>query len=548
MGMGMISADKVIETTKRSSTESKMDVIEKALADFQAKNNRLPCPATMPVTMGTGDYGVEKQFPAGDPVCPNHFGAVPVKTLGLPDEYLLDGWGRVFRYVANTQAFDSFSSTPVSIEGINNAVVDASGGRRSAMVAYILISHGTNGYGAYLPDGTQLSTTGASVDELQNFNEPYVQKDVMEGGAAFDDVVRFKERWQMTSGTSLYSGPQFVRATSTSGNFIIAGYKFGLSSWVGTNNVWGSSLPGVPAGLAIAGATIKSINFTPNNMHLFVYASSSPYCFMVRRLGSQFANVPGTVVPSCPTYNSGNAVAMSNNGYLAISNTADSTVRLWRQSGDGFVYLGGDLSPGLTVSEMSFSNNADMLLLRGAAGSSIKVYRRNANGLGFTLAPVQPVMGGASPYLAAISPNGRHIAVVDSGSPATLYLWRINQDNSFTSLTSKTTAANFYRFDRIAFSPDSKYIAIGSITGAGNTSPVIYKIDAGDVFTGVNITATTGSVPVLPLFAMDANGNFFMQNGNSTTEYAFGMRTAATNFGFLRNTAGGAAQAVAFAR
>src|ERR1700722_20833244 len=115
----------MVASAQKVSTENKLDAIETALMAYRKANDRLPCPTDPTITdipAHSTTYGYETGNP-GD--CTTGYvtpvtytipvptgasttrvassttvveGAIPVKTLGLPDEFQFDGWGRKFAY------------------------------------------------------------------------------------------------------------------------------------------------------------------------------------------------------------------------------------------------------------------------------------------------------------------------------------------------------------------------------------------------------------------------------------------------------------------
>jgi prepilin-type N-terminal cleavage/methylation domain-containing protein len=261
IGMIAASAISVAVTndyyTKKAETEAKLDRIEEALAGFVQNNLRLPCPASGALDSGNANYGIEGTLtPAAGGVtsCPNrnflsgtyiNAGVVPMRTLQLPDDFMLDGWGRRITYVVDSHFTNNtttnhngtitqcngpgaicFIDTPASSAGIT--VNDASGTSRTLVngAVYVLLSHGENGHGAYTKNGsaTRINayTTGnpyrsAYAAELENshldntgadtaYNATFILKDftrVDDATAAagsreyFDDIVRFRTKPQI---------------------------------------------------------------------------------------------------------------------------------------------------------------------------------------------------------------------------------------------------------------------------------------------------------------------------------------------------------------
>ena len=114
----------MVESARRVSTQQKLDAIETALMAYRIANNRLPCPSDPTLTdvaAHSATYGYETGA-AGTcadangvsytiPTTSTDYaalgmtvaeGALPVKTLGLPDEFQFDGWGRKFAYAVAT--------------------------------------------------------------------------------------------------------------------------------------------------------------------------------------------------------------------------------------------------------------------------------------------------------------------------------------------------------------------------------------------------------------------------------------------------------------
>jgi YVTN family beta-propeller protein len=138
---------------------------------------------------------------------------------------MYDGWGRKFRYAvdASITATDAFPGVPLGcVAGAVN-VCDAAGlssgvcvNARSSGAIYALISHGPNGHGAYTSNGSIINANSANANELVNAHQSsagvaaaytpyYVQQQPAYDAATnlgntthyFDDIVTYKERWQM---------------------------------------------------------------------------------------------------------------------------------------------------------------------------------------------------------------------------------------------------------------------------------------------------------------------------------------------------------------
>lgn len=74
-------------------------------------------------------------------------GVIPVKTLGLPSEDAIDPWGNRITY-AMLEHMGSVDNFPASING-NITILDSDDANITTTAAYVLISHGPNGVGAW---------------------------------------------------------------------------------------------------------------------------------------------------------------------------------------------------------------------------------------------------------------------------------------------------------------------------------------------------------------------------------------------------------------
>ncbi len=163
-------------------TQRKLDEIKEALIGFSLANGRLPCPADGAIASGSAGSGVESYNPTTGQCTIMTDGVVPWVTLALSET---DAWGRRFTYrvrqdwadqvnpaapaTAGCTEVAAYASFALCSEG-NITVKDGSGpsGKNVATnVPALIVSHGKNGYGAYLPTGTRLPISGDS-DEQEN--------------------------------------------------------------------------------------------------------------------------------------------------------------------------------------------------------------------------------------------------------------------------------------------------------------------------------------------------------------------------------------------
>ena len=142
---------------------------------------------------------------------------MPVTTLGLPNDFMYDGWGNHFRYAVNTNmtGLSAFALLPSPLVCGNIRINDVNGTARSGGAIggsiYALVSQGPNGHGAYSKNGKVISTGSVNANELTNchcnssgtlstYSPTYVQADPSLDPSnsldSFDDLVTYREYWQ----------------------------------------------------------------------------------------------------------------------------------------------------------------------------------------------------------------------------------------------------------------------------------------------------------------------------------------------------------------
>lgn len=194
-----------IEIQHRGDTRKQLSEIQQALIGYTLVNGRLPCPADP--TTPTGQLNAAN-VPAGQEyknppiganyVCNNVQGVLPWVTLGIPET---DAWGRRYTYrvtqiFADDIALSTFGCAAISIvssfalcsNGDINVLTAAGGGTNVASnIPAVIVSHGTNGNGAYTSQGIQIPI-GADADEMENSNAniTFVSHD---SNSTFDDMV-----------------------------------------------------------------------------------------------------------------------------------------------------------------------------------------------------------------------------------------------------------------------------------------------------------------------------------------------------------------------
>jgi prepilin-type N-terminal cleavage/methylation domain-containing protein len=245
--MAITSGIAVISNVKQAATTKKMAAIEDALMAYRTANDRLPCPASLTTQITDINYGLEAGAGTGSsPVSATGVcwgasmlpkanftsgnaaeGGVPVATLGLPNDFMFDGWGNRIRYAVDVTftAAGTFANTPIAAvcgalkvcDGQGLATSTSCTKSRSNGALYVLLSHGPNSQGAYSKTGLPYNGGVQNTNELANchcssstgaatgtYNAIYVQQApayqatyIGKDSYYFDDIVSYKERWQM---------------------------------------------------------------------------------------------------------------------------------------------------------------------------------------------------------------------------------------------------------------------------------------------------------------------------------------------------------------
>ncbi|MDX1974251.1 MAG: type II secretion system protein [Rickettsiales bacterium] len=229
---------------KQKDLATRLDAIESALISFRKANNRLPCPASLSAAISSTSFGTERATPGtctsatfstGDTVADG----VPVRAIGLPDEFAFDPWGGRIQYAVDrratgSNAFTTYTTSITGTTGLGSITVqDTTGANRTTSAIALIMSSGANGLGAYQANGTRRATLVDNSFEEQNcdcfitppyslsagsYNATYVMAATSFGAdllgvstiygttkyfTDFDDVVRYYTRGQFASATEL---------------------------------------------------------------------------------------------------------------------------------------------------------------------------------------------------------------------------------------------------------------------------------------------------------------------------------------------------------
>jgi len=136
-------------------------------------------------------------------------GVVPTKTLGLPDDYMFDGYGRRMSYIVDTRATDKTTcrNLQATKSSGNIQIADAwsnIGTYTTDNVMWALVSYGKNGHGAFPAQGSSLANrvdSGATnKDERTN---AFIDVTTTDFTTAFTQYL-VRHEPNLTSGTSYF--------------------------------------------------------------------------------------------------------------------------------------------------------------------------------------------------------------------------------------------------------------------------------------------------------------------------------------------------------
>lgn len=207
----------LVERTRTAADASKGDAIKIALSTYFAREFRLPCPAVITLASGAVNDGIADTTTDGFGACaatirPAPYlvatGAIPWRTLGLPEESSINAYGHRFTYQVTRTATTLSSQTASGMQGVitihsaglgtagnqtNNCLVAPSMTNPCAAVL-VVVSHGKNGFGAYSQSGLQIpfnaEVTGNDEKENSNADNKFVVKSYSENVAnPYDDNV-----------------------------------------------------------------------------------------------------------------------------------------------------------------------------------------------------------------------------------------------------------------------------------------------------------------------------------------------------------------------
>ncbi len=205
---GLMALTPVLKSTKTTETNARLDLIEKALVLYTIRSGCLPCPAD-----GTSGTSAGLAAPTGCGACTVAAanGVVPWTSLGLSERDATDGWGNRISYVVSTTLAATNTSMQrngtdypdgtLRVEDADPATATGAASLLTDEAAYVLISHGEDGYGSRSTSGAAFADAPAgntvqanNATKACNGANPCQQGDPIDvtGNDKFDDLVRWR--------------------------------------------------------------------------------------------------------------------------------------------------------------------------------------------------------------------------------------------------------------------------------------------------------------------------------------------------------------------
>ncbi|MDE2336316.1 MAG: hypothetical protein KGL10_03300 [Alphaproteobacteria bacterium] len=175
---------------RMNETNAAVANAQAALTAFYQQNGYYPCPAPRNVAVDHAGFGasVDCSQPAVPPGTVSaqgrvingtpwkvRIGTLPVRTLGLPDKAVMDGWGHLLTYAVTenytlppvpSQQKDLLHGAITIVDSNNNSVTTNNG-----VAVYVVVAAGEDGRGAYNINGQQPVACPASGLVAENCND-----------------------------------------------------------------------------------------------------------------------------------------------------------------------------------------------------------------------------------------------------------------------------------------------------------------------------------------------------------------------------------------
>lgn len=179
--LGMAAFNAQVGSAALSATKKKQEIIRDALIAYLRDFKRLPCPEVTAFA-GNAPTGIEGRQTASNLAtsCASFWGTLPYGELGLSRDVALDGYENFFTYFVSSARLatepDWALTTATGIPGfsVGNpgrfAITenDIATTLSKNLAAVVIVSHGSNGLGAFTSKGTRNALPANGTDERRN--------------------------------------------------------------------------------------------------------------------------------------------------------------------------------------------------------------------------------------------------------------------------------------------------------------------------------------------------------------------------------------------
>lgn len=200
-----------MKKSRINTTEFRSEIIQEALAQYLSVNKRYPCAASRIDGPADPNFGREVNDCSSAPVGGARssggvrIGAIPTRTLNLPDDFITDGWGNKFTYavtevLATPLLYSSDGGLISVLDSVGNPLIIAKPlPDPPSLGHYVLVSHGASGNNSYPLGSIALPRPVCAVVSLEDencnddavFRSTLVSSDVT-GANFYDDYTYYK--------------------------------------------------------------------------------------------------------------------------------------------------------------------------------------------------------------------------------------------------------------------------------------------------------------------------------------------------------------------
>ncbi len=200
-----------LDQSRLKATRDRLRMAYDALTAFYVAHAYLPCPADGALASSDANYGRAQPETSGacTGVAATHR-VLPWRTLGLQEALSFDGWQQRLTYQVSAPLTTAGAAGPGDLSIRDGAASVAGTTELTAQAAFVVISHGENGLGAWLPSGQRKTTASISAHEAENTDgaAPFVDKAPSQAvGDEFDDLVIWRDKSVLAQATgAVFSG------------------------------------------------------------------------------------------------------------------------------------------------------------------------------------------------------------------------------------------------------------------------------------------------------------------------------------------------------